>query len=97
MAEPDQAFYDRANAYIRLANSQCDGTVGIGRISAAFVYGLARFNSWVNATEYESGAEMKAARDATIETLLAQYRDILERHMDDHIENFDALMTPPTS
>lgn len=95
MLEIDENFYTRANAYIHLANSQCDGTVGISKVCGAFAYALARFGAWVDATNYKSGEEMKASREATIEALVAQYREMLAHHMDDHINNFERLMTPP--
>jgi hypothetical protein len=40
---------------------------------------------------------MKEGRQETIDTLVAQYRQMLEQNLDDHINNFDRLMTPPTT
>lgn len=95
MLDIDKDFYTRANAYIPIANAQCDGTVGIRRISGSFMYAMTRFNSWVVATDYDSGPQMKEARQKTIDELVEQFKSMLEHNLDDHIENFDRLMTPP--
>ncbi|MEC5387674.1 DUF3144 domain-containing protein [Uliginosibacterium sp. H3] len=91
----DKKFYDRANEYIKLANEHCDGTLGISLVSGSFMFALSRFNSWVSATDFESGAAMKEKRQETIDLLVNQYRSMLEQNLDDHINNFDRLMTPP--
>ena len=95
MLDIDKDFYTRANAYIAVANAQCDGSIGVKRISASFMYAMARFNSWANATDYDSGNQMKETRDAVIDGLVADFKAMLEHNMDDHINNYDRLMTPP--
>ena len=91
----DRNFYNRANEYITLANSHCDGTIGISLVSGSFMFALSRFNAWVRATDFDSGTELKQVRQETIDKLVAQYREMLEHNLDDHIDNFDRLMTPP--
>ena len=91
----DKNFYNRANEYIKLANEHCDGTLGISLVSGSFMFALSRFNAWVRATDFTSGAEMKTGKEETIDALVNQYRSMLEQNFDDHINNFDRLMTPP--
>ena len=90
----DKDFYTRANAFIALANTHCDGTIGISKVSGSFMFALSRFNAWVRATDFDSGAELKEAKQETIDELVGQYRAMLEENLDDHINNFDRLMTP---
>jgi hypothetical protein len=91
----DRNFYNRANEFITLANKHCDGTIGINLVSGSFMFALSRFNAWVRATDFESGIEMRETRQETIDELVNQYRKMLEENLDDHITNFDRLMTPP--
>jgi hypothetical protein len=93
----DKDFYTRANAFITLANTHCDGTISIGKVSGSFMFALSRFNAWVRATDFDSGVELKEVRKETIDELVSQYRAMLEENLDDHINNFDKLMTPPQS
>ncbi|MCK9192653.1 MAG: DUF3144 domain-containing protein [Nevskia sp.] len=94
MSKPlDPKFYSRADAFIHLANDQYkNNDVGRGEVCASFMYGAARFNAWLSAREYESGAEMQDAKDATIESFVAQYRAMLADHFSDYIANFDKYM-----
>jgi len=69
----DDAFYDRADSFIHLANEHC-ADMGRGKVSASFMYGMSRFNAWVSAT----GFDMKASRQETVD-----YID----HFDKYIAN----------
>ena len=89
--EPDDKFFDRADAHIRLSNDQISD-IGIGKVSASMMYATARFNSWVSACGFTNGTDMHEAREETIEYYLKQYRLMLEENLDDYIGNFDKYM-----
>ena len=72
-AKPDDAFYDRADSFIELANDHCADT-GRGKVSASFMYATARFNAWVSATGYGSQEAMRKGKEETIEYFVAQAR-----------------------
>lgn len=94
MAEPipvDDAFYDRADSFIRLANEHCANTP-IGKTSASFMFGLSRFNSWVVASSHDSREAMQKERKQAIEYFVGEYRKMLEQNLDDYIANFDDYM-----
>jgi len=94
MAEPipvDDAFYDRADSFIRLANEHCANTP-IGKVSASLMFGLSRFNSWVVASSCESGEAMQKERKQAIEYFVGEFRKMLEQNLDDYIANFDDYM-----
>lgn len=87
----DEKFFDRADAHIHLSNDQlADSTAG--KVSASMMYGTARFNAWISASGFNSGEEMAAKRDETLEYFVTGYRQMLEANLDEYINNFDAYM-----
>ena len=75
MQEVDDEFYERADAHIHLSNDQVTKDLGRGKVSASFMYGLARYNAYVNATGFESRDEMLKSKKETIEYFVEQYKD----------------------
>lgn len=86
--QTDDTFYDRADAHIELANAQC-ADAGQGKVSASFLYGAARFNTFIAAINAGSGEAMRTRRAEIIEQYTAEYRRMLEHHFSDYIENYD--------
>ena len=84
----DDAFYDRADAHIRVAAEHM-ADVPSGRVSASLMYACARFNVWVGASGRTSPAEVRKAYGETIEYFVAEYRKMLVKNLDDYVENFD--------
>ena len=92
-SEVDKAFFERADAYITLANEQATD-VSRGKISASMMFATARFNAWVSASGTESGEELAAVKDEALEYFLGEYRKMLEENLDEYIEHFDKYMKP---
>ena len=92
MPTPDQPFFDRADAHIRLSNEQTRDA-SAGKVSASMLFANARFAAFITATGHESSDEMRAHRDQDIEYFVGEYRAMLADNMDDYIENFDDYMT----
>lgn len=93
MAEStDDSFYDRADAHIHLSNEQLKAFENLGKVSASMMFGTTRFNAWVSARGFKSGAEMGQAREAMLKYFCEQYRMMLEDNLDDHINNFAQYM-----
>jgi hypothetical protein len=84
----DDQFFDRADEYIRLANQQCR-EIDPSKVSASFMYGLARFHTWLTAASYGSAEELKARRVETMTYFMQQYKAMLEENWQDYIDNFD--------
>ncbi len=89
----DDKFYDRADAHIHLSNDQL-ADIPAGKVSASMIYATARFNAWISASGFRSGAEMAAKRDETIDYFVTGYRQMLEANLDEYIGSFDAYMKP---
>jgi hypothetical protein len=92
----DPEFFQRADAQIALANSQLSDTTGPGRVSASLLYSAARFNAWVSATGFASGAEMAELREQTVAYFVQEYTHMLRENLDDYIQHFERyLQTKP--
>ncbi|AFJ02504.1 Protein of unknown function (DUF3144) [Methylophaga frappieri] len=89
MSEQDKAFFDRADAFIQLANSQMAEGTEAGQVSASFMYSLARYNAWFSAAGWQSGQDLAKVRGETIEMFVKEFQRLLEMNMDDYITNFD--------
>jgi hypothetical protein len=90
--DTDDKFFERADAYISLANQQVvDSTRG--KVSASMMYATSRFNAWVGACNCGSAEELAGVREQAIEYFVQQYREMLAENLDQYIQNFDAFMT----
>ena len=92
---PESSSYwvstDRGSLRIHLANRQL-ANASRGKVSASFMYAVARFNSWVSANGFDSGEDMMAAKSETISYFVEQYRSMLEENLTDYIDNFEKYM-----
>jgi len=91
--ETDKAFFERADAYITVANEQA-ANVSRGKVSASMMFATARFNAWVSASGTESGEELAAVKEDALEYFLSEYKKMLEENLDEYIEHFDKYMKP---
>ncbi|MFV3406281.1 MULTISPECIES: DUF3144 domain-containing protein [Pseudomonas] len=85
----DQAFYDRADAHIELANQHIDKLEDLGKVSASMTFAATRFNAWMTARSFKSSEEMAKARGEILKYFCDQYRMMLEDNLDEHIEHFE--------
>ena len=92
-SDDDKEFFERADAYITLANEQA-ANVSRGKVSASMMFATARFNAWVSASGTDSGEELASVKDEALEYFVGEYRKILEENLDEYIEHFDKYMTP---
>ena len=92
MQEVDDEFYERADAHIQLSNEQITEKIGRGKVSASFMFSVARFNAYITAARWNSRDELIAAKEDAMEYFVSEYRKMLEENLDDHIENFDEYM-----
>lgn len=95
MKKMDNEFYQLADAHIDLSNAQISEQVGKGKVSASFMYSVARFNAWISACGWGSSKELAEAKEDAIEYFIGEYRKMLEESLDDYIENFDKYMKLP--
>ena len=92
-SETDKAFFERADAYIDVANQQA-AEVNRGKVSASMMFATARFNAWVSASGTESGEDLASVKQEALDYFLSEYRKMLEENLDEYIEHFDKYMSP---
>lgn len=92
MSEKDQPFFDRADEFIRIANTQMEKGVEAGQISASFMYGLARYSAWFSASGWKNSQDMAAAKAETLAFFVAEYEKMLEMNLDDYIQHFETYI-----
>ena len=89
--EVDKEFFERADAYITIANEQA-ADVSRGKVSASLMFATARFNAWVSASGTESSEELASVKEEALEYFLNEYRQMLEENLNEYIEHFDDYM-----
>jgi len=89
--ETDKAFFERADAYITVANEQSQN-VNRGKVSASMMFATARFNAWVSASGTDSGDELASVKEEALEYFVSEYRKMLEENLDEYVEHFDNYM-----
>jgi hypothetical protein len=87
----DKEFYEMADAFIALANKQGENA-GMGKVSAAFLYAAARFNTYISASESSSASEYVANKEKSFDYFMSEYKKMLEEHFGDYAENFDQYL-----
>ncbi|MCO7612943.1 DUF3144 domain-containing protein [Pseudomonas chlororaphis] len=90
--EPDQDFYNRADAIIELTNSHIADS-SRGKASASLMYANARFSAWVSACGCRNVEELVAARQQAVDYFVEEFRLMLEENLTDYVENFSLYMT----
>ena len=84
----DKEFFDRADAIINLANSQCDGNA-IGKVSSSLLFAAARFNAFIVASSAKDLEELKKEKMEAINYFKEQYEKVFIENMDEYIKNYD--------
>ena len=92
-SDVDKEFFERADAYITVANEQAQA-VNRGKVSASMMFATARFNAWVSASGTESGEELASVKEEAIEYFVSEYRKMLEENLGEYVEHFDKYMSP---
>jgi len=92
--EKDKEFYEMADAFIAVANGQ-SGKVEQGKVSAAFLYAAARFNTFLVASASDSAEQFSSRKEDAMEYFVAEYKKMLDEHFSDYTNNFDTYIGNP--
>lgn len=68
------------------------GKTDQGKVSATFLYGAARFNTYLVALASSSSEELASRKEQAIKYYLGEYEKMLEEHFTDYIDNYDTYM-----
>lgn len=83
----DREFLDMADAFIAVANRYAQ-EVDKGRVSAAFLYAAARFNTFIVASSAPNVAEFTGYQDKAMQYFADEYQKMLVEHFADYSQNF---------
>ena len=84
----DKQFWDLADAYIALANTQLNEATP-SRVSAAALFAASRFNAFVITAATENKAQLIAEKESAIAYFLNQYETMLRENLDEHLARYD--------
>ncbi len=87
----DEQFFNMADAYIRLANEQCDDEKS-GKVSMAMQFAVARFNAFIFASMCNSPEEFEKDRETAVKYFVSQYEEALKENLDDYQNNYTEYM-----
>lgn len=85
--EKRKLFTQTADAFIDVANSQCE-TQDKAIVASAFLYGAARFCSFVVAAEAGTLSKYEADREGGMEYFSDEFKRMLGEHMEDYKRTF---------
>ncbi len=84
-----QAFYQRADAIIGVANSQLGPDAHSGQVGASLLYAAARYSASVASIGFVKGDDFAKEKDDIVEFYTKQYRQMLSDNLTDYAQNFD--------
>jgi len=84
-----QAFYQRADAIISVANSQLGPEAHSGQVGASLLYAAARYSASVASIGFVKGDDFAKEKDDIVEFYVKQYRQMLSDNLTDYAQNFD--------
>lgn len=84
-----QAFYQRADAIIGVANSQLGPESHSGQVGASLLYAAARYSASVASIGFINGDDFAKEKDDIVEFYVKQYRQMLSDNLTDYAQNFD--------
>lgn len=84
-----QAFYQRADAIISVANSQLGPDAHSGQVGASLLYAAARYSASVASIGFVKGDDFAQEKKDIIEFYTKQYRQMLSDNLTDYAQNFD--------
>ena len=84
-----QAFYQRADEIIGVANSQLGPNAHSGQVGASLLYAAARYSASVASIGFVKGDDFAKEKDDIVEFYVKQYRQMLSDNLTDYAQNFD--------
>lgn len=84
-----QAFYQRADAIIGMANNQLGTEAHSGQVGASLLYAAARYSASVASIGFVKGDDFAKEKDDIVEFYVKQYRQMLSDNLTDYAQNFD--------
>lgn len=87
-----QAFYERADTFINMANGMQTADTHAGKINASMLYATARFSAWTAATGFVKGSDYAKEKADIIAHFTKNFERMLSDNIDNYAENFQEYM-----
>ncbi len=84
-----QAFFQRADSFIQLANSQLSPKAHTAQVSASLMYSSARYSASVAAIGFKNADDFVAEKQQIIDFYTKQFGQMLSDNIDDYAKNFN--------
>ena len=83
------AFFERADSVITLANSQLSPQSHAGQVAASLTYAAARFAVSAASIGFVKGSDFAKEKDDIIAFYTQEYQKMLSDNIDDYAKNFE--------
>lgn len=90
------AFFERADSVITLANSQLSPSSHAGQVAASLTYAAARFAVSAASIGFVKGSDFAKEKDDIIAFYTKQYQQMLSDNIDDYAKNFEQYTQLPS-
>lgn len=87
-----QAFYERADTFINMANGMQTVDTHAGKINASMLYATARFSAWTAATGFVKGSDYAKEKADIIAHFTKNFERMLSDNINNYAENFQEYM-----
>lgn len=84
-----QAFYQRADAIIELANSQLGNHAHSGQVAGSLLYAAARYSASTASIGFVKADDFVKEKQEIIDFYSRQFAQMLSDNLDDYAQNFD--------
>lgn len=87
-----EAFFQRVDAFINLANSQLGQDSHSGQVGASLLYAATRYSASVASIGFNNSDDFENEKQQIIEFYSKQFKQMLNDNLDDYVKNFDAYV-----
>lgn len=87
-----QAFYERADSFIAMANGMQTADTHAGKINASMLYATARFSAWTAATGFVKGSDYAKEKADIMAHFTKNFERMLSDNIDNYAQNFQDYM-----
>lgn len=91
----EDLFRIRVDEYVAIANAQANQAER-GEVCASFMFAAARYCAYLSAGVRPDGKTLATQKKEITDYFLDQFRQMLEGNLEDHIQNFEPYMKPPS-
>ena len=92
MSDSDPTFNARVDALIDLCNAQTAKQPTPILVATSAAFATARFAVWATASKTLTVAELQERRQGSIQAYTEGFRQMLEQHYDEMIDNYDRYL-----